>query len=47
MKPFHNHLRAVIRVVAFCAITAFFYLLWVCVVPLLLAELDRILGDEQ
>lgn len=38
MKPFHSHLRAVTRVVAFCAVTTFFYLLWACITPLLLAS---------
>ena len=38
MKLFHSHLRAITRVVAFCAITGFFYLLWSCITPLLLAS---------
>src|SRR5262245_23612750 len=38
MKPLHNQLRALIRVIAFGAITAFFYLLWVGVVPFLLVS---------
>ena len=38
MKPFCNHLRALTRAVAFCAITAFFYLLWACITPLLLVS---------
>jgi len=38
MKSFRNHLRALTRAVAFCAITAFFYLLWACLTPLLLVS---------
>src|SRR5262245_31911107 len=38
MKPFHNHLRALIRVIALCAITTIFYLLWAGIVPLLLVS---------
>src|SRR5262245_25317665 len=38
MKPFHNLLRASIRVIAFCAITTFFYLLWAGIVPLLVVS---------
>src|SRR5262245_23383415 len=38
MTSLHNHLRALIRVIAFCAITAFFYLLWAGVVPWVLVS---------
>ena len=38
MKSVSNHLRAITRVVAFSAITAFFYLLWACITPMLLVS---------
>jgi len=38
MKSLCSHLRAAARVVALCAITAFTYLLWACITPLLLTS---------